>query len=422
VGFNLLSNRQEFRAPSNGAFAAPPNRLPLGGARGILDIEAFNLALLKERTRSDRSGEPFALILIDLEKLAVGSSVPSDPIAALRHRLRIIDEIGWFDSQRIGIFLPCTSMRGANVVVEVIAKVLDATVSLETAFSTHVYPTSEAAATPRAPHPPEERRGRDHGTPNGTAPRGRHAAFEDDGRAQPSSDPRCVSADEVGQTSSLSDNRAVAAEFYGAIETVFARDLPVWKRALDILGASICLILLSPVMLAAAIAIKLGSPGPVFFRQQRAGQGGRPFSMYKFRSMYVDAEQRRKELLARNEQSGPIFKIKSDPRITRVGRILRSSSIDELPQLWNVLIGDMTLVGPRPPTCYEIVEYQAWQRRRLEVTPGITCLWQVLGRSTIPFVTWVRLDVRYIMNRSFWSDVGLLLKTIPAVLSRRGAH
>lgn len=191
---------------------------------------------------------------------------------------------------------------------------------------------------------------------------------------------------------------------------------------LDIIGAVVGLIALSPVMASAAVAVKVTSPGPIFFSQQRAGEMGRPFAFYKFRTMAVDAEQRKKELLALNEQSGPVFKIAHDPRITPVGRILRKASIDELPQLWNVLIGDMSIVGPRPPISAEVAEYEPWQRRRLEIRGGLTCIWQVSGRSAIKFDDWVRLDLRYTKNNSFRQDLVILLKTIPAVLTGRGAH
>jgi exopolysaccharide biosynthesis polyprenyl glycosylphosphotransferase len=194
------------------------------------------------------------------------------------------------------------------------------------------------------------------------------------------------------------------------------------KRAFDILVSATLLLLLFPVALATAIAIKLGSPGPVHFKQRRVGRNGRPFDMLKFRSMYVDAEARLESLRALNEASGPVFKIRNDPRITRVGRFIRRTSIDELPQFWNVLRGDMSVVGPRPPIPSEVRQYQRWQRRRLSVRPGITCTWQVSGRSDIDFEEWMELDLDYIDHWSIWGDIRICAKTIPAVLSARGAH
>jgi len=171
-----------------------------------------------------------------------------------------------------------------------------------------------------------------------------------------------------------------------------------------------------------AAVIRMTSPGPAIFRQRRAGFGGRPFTLYKFRTMRNDAEALKAQLKALSEQDGPAFKLKRDPRITRIGRILRETSIDELPQLWNVVKGDMSLVGPRPLPVDESDECVKWQRRRLDVTPGLTCIWQVEGRSRVTFDEWVRMDIRYIRRRRFWHDLAILFKTIPAVVLRKGAR
>ncbi len=195
------------------------------------------------------------------------------------------------------------------------------------------------------------------------------------------------------------------------------------KRLLDITASALLLVLLSPLFLGVILAIRVDSQGPVFFKQTRIGRYGRLFSMWKFRSMYIDAEARQRELMARNEmEGGVLFKMKEDPRITKVGRIIRKTSIDELPQLWNVLAGDMSLVGPRPALPSEVDQYSLAERRRLEVIPGITCIWQVSGRSDIPFDRQVGLDVEYIESQSFWLDIKLLLLTIPAVVLGRGAY
>jgi exopolysaccharide biosynthesis polyprenyl glycosylphosphotransferase len=195
------------------------------------------------------------------------------------------------------------------------------------------------------------------------------------------------------------------------------------KRVLDVVASGILLVLLMPVFLAVAIAIRLEDPGPILFKQIRVGRWGSLFTMWKFRSMYTDAEERKKELMAQNEmEGGVIFKMKDDPRVTKVGRIIRKTSIDELPQLWNVLKGDMSLVGPRPPVPQEVNEYSLSDRRRLEVIPGITCIWQVSGRSDIPFDQQVELDVQYIQSQSIWTDIKILLKTVPALLFGTGAY
>jgi exopolysaccharide biosynthesis polyprenyl glycosylphosphotransferase len=193
------------------------------------------------------------------------------------------------------------------------------------------------------------------------------------------------------------------------------------KRVLDVVVATLAIIVFAPVLLATAIAIRLESRGPVLFKQVRSGRNGRKFVMYKFRSMCTDAEKRLAELQHLNEMDGPVFKIKHDPRITRVGRFIRKTSIDELPQLFNVLFGDMSLVGPRPPLPTEVAQYEAWQRRRLSVRPGITGMWQVSGRNAIDFSKWMELDLEYIDRWSLWLDVQILFRTVPAVLLRSGA-
>lgn len=193
------------------------------------------------------------------------------------------------------------------------------------------------------------------------------------------------------------------------------------KRTLDVVVSTLALLVASPIMAACALAIKAEHPtAPVVFRQRRVGLHGRQFTCFKFRSMVPDAERRRETLLARNEMNGPVFKIRDDPRITRVGRVLRKFSLDELPQLWNVLRGDMSLVGPRPPLPDEVREYQPDFRRRLAFRPGLTCLWQVSGRNAIDFERWMQLDLQYVDNWSLGLDLVILLKTIPAVLFGSG--
>ena len=195
------------------------------------------------------------------------------------------------------------------------------------------------------------------------------------------------------------------------------------KRLLDIITSATALFVLSPLFLIVALLIRLNSKGPIFFSQMRVGKQGELFKMWKFRSMYIDAEARKATLMKENEMKGGVlFKMKKDPRITKIGHFIRKFSIDELPQLWNVFIGDMSLVGPRPPLPIEVAQYTPYQHRRLAVTPGITCIWQVSGRSDIPFEKQVKMDLEYISNQSFWFDIVLLLQTIPAVLKARGAY
>jgi exopolysaccharide biosynthesis polyprenyl glycosylphosphotransferase len=202
---------------------------------------------------------------------------------------------------------------------------------------------------------------------------------------------------------------------------VLSRSSRAFKRAMDVLGAGAGLLLFLPLMAIAAAAIKLDSEGPVFFRQERVGRRGRHFGLVKFRTMFCDAETRTAELWSRSDDPHWL-KLESDPRITRVGRVLRGASLDELPQLWNVLRGDMSLVGPRPLIASEDCQIEGWARTRLGLAPGITGLWQVLGRTNIPFEEMVKLDNIYVTNWSLWLDMKLLLRTIPAVLTRKGAN
>ena len=200
------------------------------------------------------------------------------------------------------------------------------------------------------------------------------------------------------------------------------RSSACFKRLMDIILAMTAIICGSPVFLLTALLVKITSPGPIIFSQIRVGRYGRHFKFYKFRSMYIDAEARKAELMQHNESvDGVIFKMKHDPRITPVGRFIRKFSIDELPQLFNVLFGDMSLVGPRPPLPSEVRTYTLEERKRLNITPGITCLWQVSGRSELPFSKQIALDKEYIASRSVWKDFLILLKTIPAILTGRGA-
>jgi lipopolysaccharide/colanic/teichoic acid biosynthesis glycosyltransferase len=201
------------------------------------------------------------------------------------------------------------------------------------------------------------------------------------------------------------------------------RSLFALKRLLDILGALAGLLLLTPLFLAVGLAIVIEDGWPIFFAQTRVGQYGRLFKFYKFRSMVNDAERLKDDLVKQNESGdGVIFKMKRDPRITRTGRFIRRFSIDEMPQFWNVLIGDLALVGPRPPVPREVAEYTLEERKRLHAKPGLTCLWQIQGRSEIPFKEQVRLDLQYIHSQSLWTDIVIILKTVPAVLLGRGAY
>ncbi len=196
----------------------------------------------------------------------------------------------------------------------------------------------------------------------------------------------------------------------------------VAKRIFDFVFATCALFALSVPMIIVAFIIKMTDRGPIFFKQVRVGKGGQFFYCYKFRSMCVDAEKKKQELMHLNEASGPVFKIKADPRVTPIGVFIRKMSIDEFPQFINVLKGDMSIVGPRPPIPSEVDQYGDHERKRLAIPPGITCLWQIGGRSNVTFERWVELDIEYIETMTFWKDIVIILKTVPAVLKSSGAH
>ena len=194
------------------------------------------------------------------------------------------------------------------------------------------------------------------------------------------------------------------------------------KRGIDVIVAGVGLILLSPIITIVACAIKLTSKGPIFFLQKRVGKNGELFNMYKFRSMVVNAEELKEKLKHKNEMSGPMFKMKDDPRVTKVGKFIRKTSLDELPQLWNVLKGDMSLVGPRPSLPKEVEQFDSWMFKRLTVRPGLTCYWQVSGRNNIDFEDWMKLDCRYVDERNLWIDIKLIFKTVGVLFGDKNAH
>lgn len=196
---------------------------------------------------------------------------------------------------------------------------------------------------------------------------------------------------------------------------------PWWKRMMDVVCAGSGLLLLSPLFLLAAVAIKFTSPGPIFFQQMREGKNGKSFGIYKFRTMIIDAEAKQKALRGKSEQDGPAFKLTDDPRVTPIGRYLRKSCVDELPQLLNVLMGQMSLVGPRPLPIGESHACAAWQRARLTVLPGLTCTWQAHGGRDVKFAQWMRMDLEYIERRSFWFDLKLIVETAFIALLHRGS-
>ena len=350
----------------------------------ILSREDLQRTLDKERTRADRSGRAFYWVLFRLGDSHSEKQVLQRLGDIVARRIRSTDTVGWFDETVACAILLDTDRTGAQVF---------ATDILRLVAELHIKPKAVIYSYP----------------------------LEDSSTGDsPTNQPPAVLSDDhilvaAGVTSSGPQQNA-------AVREPFLVSMPRWKRAMDIIGASIGLLLTAPILLLAAVAIKISSPGPVLFVQRRTGLGGRPFSIYKFRTMHVGAEALKAQLRRSNERDGPAFKIKNDPRLIPIGSFLRRLSVDELPQLFNVLKGDMSLVGPRPATFDETIEYRSWYQRRLDVTPGLTCIWQVRGRAEITFESWMRMDIQYIRHYGFWQDLRLLLATIPAVLTGRGAY
>ena len=339
----------------------------------LLDAGQLEDRLHHERLRADRSGKPVALVTFTLHHTTTLDRARAELAAILKLRLRATDVAGQLAANRIAAVLPETASHGAWTLADDVHRLFRKS---EATLGCHVsiYPTPESDADQtdaRGEHPPR--------------------------RVEPSRPVEPLAA-------------------------LFIRHTPPLKRALDIAGAIVGLVLLAPLMLITAAAVKLSSPGPVFFRQRRDGLGGRPFTLIKFRTMYVDAEARKAALRQFSEQDGPAFKMKNDPRITPIGRFLRKTCVDELPQLWNVLKGEMSLVGPRPLPCDESGQCRGWERRRLDVTPGLTCIWQVEGKSRVTFAEWMRMDIRYIRGRSLLADLRLIARTCLAVVFAKGSH
>lgn len=347
---------------------------PPGGAahlRGLSTRDELRMAIERERSRADRTGESFSLLVFEPATNHEQGAVLNQLAQTIKRRLRITDTPGWLDADRIGIVLPDTPAPGAWKLAGDIA----ARFASPPPYQVEVYTY-----------------------------------------------PQPVSPEDEEQELAGQRNQSLAAPLCGQpLDMLMIRSLPVWKRTLDVTLASLALLACLPVLAVAALLVRISSPGPAIFKQQRSGMGGRPFTIYKLRTMVCGAEQARDSLLELNEQDGPAFKIRHDPRVTKLGRLLRGTSIDELPQLWNVIRGEMSLVGPRPLPCRETDDCHGWHRQRLSVTPGLTCIWQVEGRSQVTFAEWMRMDVRYIRSRTLTHDLKLMAATIPALLFRRGA-
>lgn len=378
----------------------------LPAAMSALDPKGFNRVYIAERTRSERHDRRLALLVVGT--VDGGRRELDALLGVLATRIAPPDTLGRIDARRVGVLMPETGpAKGRRIASALVAELAKAGLSANCILYVD---TSGPAEEEEAFMLPDG--------VSASGPVGGDPAFPATTNAVPTGEIRSGgSIDEVSEIRRRPETSWV--QDTSALDLV---RLPRWKRVIDVAASSIGLVLLLPLFALIAIAIKLTSAGPVFFVQKRMGPGHRAFDFYKFRTMYLDAERRRAELEGQNEQSGPIFKIRNDPRITPVGRILRKLSLDELPQLLNVLRGEMTLIGPRPPLVSEVEEYERWQRARLNILGGLTCTWQVNGRSEIGFTDWVRMDIRYSRDHNWKLDLQILVKTIRAVITGRGAY
>ena len=358
------------------------------GAHGVHSDRKFAAVLNRERDRADRTGQEFSMVVFDVG----ADNGARDLVPILTHRIRSTDEIGWLEDGRIGVVLPHTVPEGAWKFVAGVRLAFNGSPPPECVV--YVYPSSWISSA------------------NGGSDR------------KPSAGKR-IPSPEQRETSAKRSSRVEVADRARPVEELGSRFLckiPFWKRAVDIVGALLALILLMPLFLIVALLIKIVSPGPILFRQERIGYLGKVFTIWKFRTMHVNADtavhQNHLSELIKNEKEMRKLDEGTDDRIIPFGKILRATAIDELPQLINVLVGDMSLVGPRPCIPYEAREYDPWQTRRFDTVPGLTGLWQVSGKNRTTFKEMIRLDVAYAKKRAFLLDVKIFLKTIPAIVDQ----
>lgn len=405
------------------------------GVRGICSVEQFHRILREEQERASRSQHEFSLLLFSVN--GAGSARLEDLADALVARMRSTDEVGWaysaeaaanagLDGPYLGVVLPCTPDAGARRLAADVCRACSVA-GLVPDWSVYTYPSKWFSD--------------DNGN-------GRQYYFADilpawgvsessdchtSDKDVPGRGPEpngCSHSAQARASCGAADSAEPAAKAGWALtpRSFSGRPLPVWKRAMDIVVAAGGLILLSPFIFLVSVIIKSVSRGPVFFKQNRVGYRGKPFTMWKFRTMKVNCDSsNHKEYITKlingSAENGeafgkPMTKLDDDPRIIPFGKILRKTCLDELPQLINVLRGQMSLVGPRPAIDYEVQVYSAWHYRRLDAVPGVTGLWQVNGKNRLTFNQMVRLDIKYLRERSFWLDVSILLKTPSAVLSQ----
>ena len=382
----------------------------------FLPEAVFAMAVEKERSRSERRELSFCVALFDFEELTDDEALERHHELAkcFRERLRITDEVGMFRKSFAVLFPETIPLQAAHVINDLTS----------IAASEGIKVTSEIFAYPEV--------NMDSRPPN----TGNDGVFEievresqdfndnephDESTEQEQSGGSVATVAKAQWTSPSRPQKMPTVSKLNVRRLDTQNRTPRLKRALDIFGASVGLVMLSPVLLAAAAMIRLNSKGPALFLQWREGKDGQLFRIYKFRTMRVGADEEKSAFRKMSEQDGPAFKLKNDPRITSVGRYLRKSCVDELPQLINVLKGEMSLVGPRPLPVDETLNCSTWHRRRLDVQPGMTCIWQVDGGRDIPFDDWMRMDLDYIRQRSMFTDLKLIAKTAIVTLLHRGS-
>lgn len=409
----------------------------------FLSAKETERALVKERMRCDRYRQWFSLIVIELltntpihpKTRRLPRPYPSEPEQLLllgkylRRRLRLTDERGLLLKGGVGVMLPMTDVIGARTVLRDIVSSMHAE-GIEIEANIFCYdptPSNQDQGPMVEPQDSEQNQG-DFDTDSIGRETTTRNEFIDSTLSRSS-----TVATSTARNHSIQPQRGsllpIQAE-QGLIRSsrnldhlsYFAPSFPRWKRSIDVVGSLCGICVATPIVLAAGLAIKLTSRGPIFFRQVRAGQFGRPFIMYKLRTMVVNAEELKSTLLDLNERDGPAFKMKNDPRVTKLGHFLRKTGIDEIPQLWNVLIGDMSIVGPRPLPCHEDRDCEHWHRQRLDTKPGLTGIWQISKSRDVSFEEWMRMDLSYARSRTLRHDIGLMFKTIGAVILGRVGH
>jgi lipopolysaccharide/colanic/teichoic acid biosynthesis glycosyltransferase len=368
--------------------------------------EPFRALIIRERQRVDRNEHMLSLLLFNIGERNADGVKELNFIHILNSRIRTTDEVGWFDSKHIGVILPYTNADGAHKLADDICKTLTTGTSIPE-YTVHTYPTNWF---------PDNNGQKTQFkfvnlSPKKKTTRSRSPSLS----AEYAKERNCIFAKSPLSSDVTRGCRALPQD----IDPFFLRRLPKWKRIIDVLGALFGLVVLSPFLLLVALIIKICYGAPVIFKQKRVGYSGRIFTMWKFRTMINDAEnplhqQYMSNLIngANDESSAKAMtKLDSDLPVTGFGKILRATSVDELPQLINVLCGDMTLIGPRPPTIYEAKNYLGWHCERLGTVPGMTGLWQVSGKNKLTFLEMIRLDIRYVRGLSLWLDIMILLKT-----------